>query len=42
MAWELLTLHYKLPKDKLFVTYFGGSEEVSVLIYRVLMFYCIK
>ena len=29
MAWELLTGPYQLPKEKLFVTYFGGSDQVS-------------
>ncbi|XP_038069609.1 alanine--tRNA ligase, cytoplasmic-like [Patiria miniata] len=27
MSWELLTDVYKLPKDRLYVTYFGGSKE---------------
>lgn len=27
MAWELLTDVYKLPKDRLYVTYFGGDER---------------
>ncbi|KAL7639225.1 UNVERIFIED_CONTAM: hypothetical protein RMT77_010759 [Armadillidium vulgare] len=26
-AWELLTNIFKLPKDRLYVTYFGGSHE---------------
>ncbi|KAF6214500.1 hypothetical protein GE061_009243 [Apolygus lucorum] len=26
-AWELLTEVYKLPKDRLYVTYFGGHKE---------------
>ncbi|XP_072013777.1 alanine--tRNA ligase, cytoplasmic-like [Amphiura filiformis] len=27
MAWELLTEVYRLPKDRLYVTYFGGDEK---------------
>ena len=27
MAWELLTEVYKLPTDRLYVTYFGGDEK---------------
>lgn len=27
MAWELLTEVYKLPADRMYVTYFGGSEK---------------
>ncbi|MCI0751064.1 MAG: alanine--tRNA ligase, partial [Flammeovirgaceae bacterium] len=26
-AWELLTVEYKLPKDRLYVTVFGGDKE---------------
>lgn len=26
-AWELLTEVYKIPKDRLYVTYFGGVPE---------------
>lgn len=26
-AWELLTEEFKIPKDKLYVTYFGGDAE---------------
>jgi alanyl-tRNA synthetase len=26
-AWELLTERYKIPKDRLYVTYFGGNAE---------------
>ena len=26
-AWELLTTVYKLPKDRLYASYFGGSKE---------------
>ena len=29
-AWELLTEVYKLPKDRLYATYFGGNESVPV------------
>ena len=32
MAWELLTGCYKLPKEKLYVTYFGGSKQVCICI----------
>ena len=28
MAWELLTDVLKLPKDRLYVTYFGGTDSV--------------
>ena len=31
MAWELLTKHYELSPNKLFVTYFGGCEELGLL-----------
>jgi len=27
MAWTLLTEVYGLPKDRLYVTYFGGDEK---------------
>ncbi|KAJ1919934.1 Alanine--tRNA ligase [Tieghemiomyces parasiticus] len=27
MAWELLTVRFKLPADRLYVTYFGGDEK---------------
>ncbi len=30
MAWTLVTEVYGLPKDRLFVTYFGGSEELAL------------
>jgi alanyl-tRNA synthetase len=30
MAWELLTGPYQLPKEKLFITYFGGSRELDL------------
>lgn len=26
-AWKLLTEVYKLPKDRMYVTYFGGDES---------------
>ncbi|RZC72474.1 hypothetical protein C5167_047954 [Papaver somniferum] len=29
-AWELLTQVYKLPEDRIYVTYFGGDEESSL------------
>lgn len=28
MAWELLTDVLKLPKERLYVTYFGGTDDV--------------
>ena len=30
MAWELLTNIYCLPKDRLYVTYFGGSRHLNL------------
>ncbi|KAJ3108169.1 Alanine--tRNA ligase [Phlyctochytrium planicorne] len=30
MAWELLTEVYKLPKDRLYITYFGGDEKLGL------------
>ena len=30
MAWDLLTREYKVPKERLYVTYFGGSKELNV------------
>lgn len=30
MAWELLTEVYKIPKDRLYVTYFEGNDQVPV------------
>ncbi|KAI9090443.1 tRNA synthetases class II (A)-domain-containing protein [Phlyctochytrium arcticum] len=30
MAWDLLTNVYKLPKDRLYVTYFGGDEKMGL------------
>lgn len=29
-AWELLTEIYRLPKDRLYVTYFGGKPELGL------------
>jgi len=29
-AWELLTDVFKLPKDRLYVTYFGGNEKAGL------------
>lgn len=30
MAWELLTVVYGIPKDRLYVTYFGGNEALGL------------
>ncbi|XP_048791535.1 alanine--tRNA ligase, mitochondrial isoform X2 [Lagopus muta] len=30
MAWELLTEVYKIPKDRLYVTYFGGDSSLGL------------
>lgn len=30
MAWELLTKVYKIPEDRLYVTYFGGDEKLGL------------
>ena len=30
MAWDLLTSVYNVPKERLYVTYFGGSEEMNL------------
>lgn len=30
MAWELLTKVYKIPEERLFVTYFKGDEELNL------------
>ncbi|CAI5770769.1 alanine--tRNA ligase, mitochondrial isoform X1 [Podarcis lilfordi] len=30
MAWELLTQVYEIPKDRLYVTYFGGDASLSL------------
>ncbi len=27
MAWDLLTNVYKVPKDRMYVTYFGGDKS---------------
>ena len=32
MGWQLLTGPYKLPKEKLYVTYFGGSDQVLLIL----------
>lgn len=29
-AWELLTKEFKLPPERLYVTYFGGDKEMGV------------
>ncbi|XP_030453528.1 alanine--tRNA ligase [Syzygium oleosum] len=29
-AWELLTVVYKLPKDRIYATYFGGDEKAGL------------
>ncbi|KAJ9551589.1 hypothetical protein OSB04_015634 [Centaurea solstitialis] len=29
-AWELLTTVYKLPSDRIYATYFGGDEKLSL------------
>ena len=26
-SWELLTEIYKIPKDRLYISYFGGDEK---------------
>ena len=30
MAWDLLTRVYMVPKDRLYVTYFGGCKEFNL------------
>ena len=30
MAWELLTEGYKLPADRLYVSYFGGDDSLGL------------
>ena len=30
MAWDLLTIVFKLPKERLFITYFGGCEKLNL------------
>lgn len=30
MAWELLTEVYEIPKDRLYVTYFGGDASLGL------------
>jgi alanyl-tRNA synthetase len=29
-AWELLTVVYKLPTDRIYATYFGGNEQAKL------------
>lgn len=29
-AWELLTQVWKLPKDRFYITYFGGDEKLGL------------
>ena len=29
-AWDLLTNVYKVPKERMYVTYFGGSKELNL------------
>ncbi|KAJ1566354.1 Alanine--tRNA ligase, partial [Cladochytrium tenue] len=31
MAWELLTKVFKLPKDRLYITYFAGDESLGLV-----------
>ena len=30
LAWQLLTEHYKLKSDRLYVTYFGGDPDLGL------------
>ncbi|KAI8799338.1 alanyl-tRNA synthetase [Cladochytrium replicatum] len=30
MAWELLTKVYKLPEERIYITYFGGDEQLGL------------
>ena len=30
MAWDLLTRVYGLPKERMYVTYFGGNEKLGL------------
>lgn len=30
MAWELLTEVYEIPRDRLYVTYFGGDSSLGL------------
>ncbi|KAJ3392538.1 Alanine--tRNA ligase [Chytriomyces hyalinus] len=30
MAWELLTVVYGMPKERLYITYFGGDEQLGI------------
>ena len=29
-AWDLLTRVYKVPKERLYVTYFGGNKDLNL------------
>ena len=29
-AWDLMTEVYHVPKDRMYVTYFGGSQELNL------------
>ena len=29
-SWDLLTNVYKVPKDRMYVTYFGGNEKLNL------------
>lgn len=29
-SWELLTEVYKMPKERLYITYFGGDDELGL------------
>jgi len=31
MAWSLLTEHYGIPADRLYVSYFGGDAALGLL-----------
>ena len=30
MAWDLLTRVYGVPRERLYVTYFGGAKELNL------------
>jgi alanyl-tRNA synthetase len=30
MAWKLLTEVYTLPKDRMYITYFGGDKKLGL------------
>lgn len=38
LAFQLLTGPYRLPKEKLFVTFFGGSDQVQFNYFNLLNF----